>query len=619
MTGGGNRKVSAASVSGGAHTRMKSKQSNSLRLSLAPRIKLRDGRHLAYKEHGVPKDKAKYKIVSVHGFDSCRHDTAAARALSPEFFEGLGIYILSFDRPGYGESDPNPKRTVKSAAMDIEELADQLALGSKFYVIGGSMGGLIVWSCLKYIPNRLAGAVLIAPVINYWWSGLPENLSNEAFKWKPLQDQWALSVAHYTPWLTYWWNTRKWFPASSIIAHNPDVLSPADKNLIPKLSFRHEYAAQIRQQGEYESLHQDLNVGFSSWEFSPLDLKNPFPHNNGSIHIWQGDDDRVVSPKLQRYIAEKLPWIRYHEGPPITAPRIKLRDGRYLAYKEHGVPKDSAKYKIIYIHSFCSCRHNAIIANTISPDIIDNLGIYILSFDRSGYGESDPNPNRTPKTIAYDIEELADQLELGSKFYVVGFSMGGQAVWSCLNYIPNRLAGAALLAPVVNYWWPGLPANLTNEAFYQQFRQDQWTVRVAHYTPWLTYWWNTQRWFPSSSIIAGNPEVLSRQDKELLSKQVGREECELVFSQQGEYESIHKDTNVGFGSLLKFPTFHRSNKENSTLTWKPSIGLYTLSCVSQLHQILNPEIIRVRPLESRQDQKALNSATSHPRVAHCSR
>ena len=83
------------------------------------------------------------------------------------------------------------------------------------------------------------------------------------------------------------------------------------------------------------------------------------------------------------------------------------------------------------------------------------------------------------------------------------------------------------MAPVVNYWWPGLPANLTNEAFYQQFRQDQWTVRVAHYTPWLTYWWNTQRWFPSSSIIAGNPEVLSRQDKELLSKQVGREECEV--------------------------------------------------------------------------------------------
>lgn len=73
---------------------------------------------------------------------------------SQELVEDLGIYIVSFDRPGYGESDPNPKRTVKSTSLDIEELADQLALGSKFYVIGGSMGGEIVWSCLKYIPHR---------------------------------------------------------------------------------------------------------------------------------------------------------------------------------------------------------------------------------------------------------------------------------------------------------------------------------------------------------------------------------------------------------------------------------------------------------------------------------
>ena len=61
---------------------------------------------------------------------------------------------MSFDRPGYGESDPNPKRTVKGMALDIEELADQLGLGSKFYVIGFSMGGQVIWSCLKYIPHR---------------------------------------------------------------------------------------------------------------------------------------------------------------------------------------------------------------------------------------------------------------------------------------------------------------------------------------------------------------------------------------------------------------------------------------------------------------------------------
>lgn len=68
--------------------------------------------------------------------------------------EDLSIYMVSFDRAGYGESDANRKRTVKSTAMDIEELADQLDLGSKFYVIGFSMGGQVVWSCLKYIPHR---------------------------------------------------------------------------------------------------------------------------------------------------------------------------------------------------------------------------------------------------------------------------------------------------------------------------------------------------------------------------------------------------------------------------------------------------------------------------------
>lgn len=78
--------------------------------------------------------------------------------MTPKYFqeliEKLGIHFVSFDRPGYGESDPDPNRTMKSIALDIEELADQLKLGPNFYVIGTSMGGQVVWGCLKYIPHR---------------------------------------------------------------------------------------------------------------------------------------------------------------------------------------------------------------------------------------------------------------------------------------------------------------------------------------------------------------------------------------------------------------------------------------------------------------------------------
>ncbi|KAK8651253.1 hypothetical protein V6N13_140862 [Hibiscus sabdariffa] len=275
-------------------------------------IELRDGRHLAYEERGVPRDAAKYKIILVHGFGSCRLDTIN---LSPELVERLGIYIVSFDRPGYGESDPNPKQTAKSMALDIEELADQLRLGSKFYVIGVSMGGQVTWSCLKYIPHRLAGATLIAPAVNYWWSGLPTNLSNQAYQQLFPQDQWVLRVSHYAPWLTYWWNTQKWFPSSSVLANSIDILSSEDIKILMKMPPRNHIVAHLRQQGEYESLHRDIIVGFGKWEFSPVELVNPFPNNEGSVHLWQGDEDKFVPVTLQRYIAQQLPWIQYHELP----------------------------------------------------------------------------------------------------------------------------------------------------------------------------------------------------------------------------------------------------------------------------------------------------------------
>ncbi|CAN1121556.1 hypothetical protein LINPERPRIM_LOCUS2245 [Linum perenne] len=284
----------------------------------APRIKLRDGRHLAYKEHGVPKDDAKHKIIFVHGFTSCRLDPTIVTSLNPEVIEELGVYVVTFDRPGYGESDPDPYRTPKSLALDIEELADGLGLGSRFYVMGKSMGGQVVWGCLKYIPHRLAGATLIAPVINYWWPGFPADLREEAYNLQLPQDQWALRVAHYAPWLTYWWNTQKLFPSSGVIERKRETMSRQDIELVSKYGRGHDLKVPTiskvaTQQGEFESLHRDMMVGFGEWDFDPMDLENPFPNNNGSVQLWQGDDDKKVPVILQRYIAVKLPWIQYRE------------------------------------------------------------------------------------------------------------------------------------------------------------------------------------------------------------------------------------------------------------------------------------------------------------------
>ncbi|XP_008667869.1 uncharacterized protein [Zea mays] len=284
----------------------------------ATRTRLSDGRYLAYLETGVPREKAKHRLVFVHGFDSCRHD---ALPISTELAQELGVYMLSFDRPGYAESDPHPARTEESIALDIAELADNLQLGRKFYLAGFSMGGEIMWSCLKYIPHRLSGVAILGPVGNYWWPGLPSNVSRDAWYQQLPRDQWAVWVAHHLPWLTYWWNTQKLFPASSVIAYNPALLSQEDEMLMAKFGYR-AYMPQIRQQGEHECLHRDMMVGFGKWSWSPLQLENPFADADaddgqgaGKVHLWHGAEDLIVPVSLSRYISQKLPWVVYHELP----------------------------------------------------------------------------------------------------------------------------------------------------------------------------------------------------------------------------------------------------------------------------------------------------------------
>ncbi|XP_040993521.1 uncharacterized protein LOC121240109 [Juglans microcarpa x Juglans regia] len=291
----------------------------------SPRIRLSDGRHLAYRERGVPKQNAKYKVIVVHGFDSSKD---IYLPLSQKRMEELDVYILSFDRAGYGESDPNPKRSVKSEALDIQELADRLDLGSTFYLIGMSIGTYPVWACLKYIPHRLAGVTLVVPVINFWWPSFPPKLVSENYKKQLKRDQMKLRIAHFAPGLVYWWLTQKWFPYSSILQRHPILFNKRDLETIQKMSkvpMPDEH--KVRQQGVYESLHRDVIVHFGNWEFDPMELQNPFPNKEASVHLWQGHADKLVPYELQRYVAKKLPWIRYHE----------VSDGGHLMIHEAGL------------------------------------------------------------------------------------------------------------------------------------------------------------------------------------------------------------------------------------------------------------------------------------------
>ena len=56
---------------------------------------------------------------------------------------------------------------------------------------------------------------------------------------------------------------------------------------------------------------------------------------------------RPPSPKL----------LNAPNGLQVTAPRVQMRDGRFLAYKAVGVGRENAKHFIITIHGYGASRH----------------------------------------------------------------------------------------------------------------------------------------------------------------------------------------------------------------------------------------------------------------------
>lgn len=68
------------------------------------------------------------------------------------------------------------------------------------------------------------------------------------------------------------------------------------------------------------------------------------------------------------------------EYPPVTSARIKLSDGRHLAYIERGVPKSRANYKIIVVHGFGSSKEMNFPVSQVRIFCCLRCGSLVMSF-----------------------------------------------------------------------------------------------------------------------------------------------------------------------------------------------------------------------------------------------
>jgi pimeloyl-ACP methyl ester carboxylesterase len=122
------------------------------------------GRRLAVHDHGAPDGPV---ILQHHGTPSMGRPFAAW----VEDVERRGARLLSYDRPGYGGSDPAPERSVADAARDSAAILD--ALGVERCVTWGiSGGGPHALACAALLGDRIAAAASLGGVAPFEARGL---------------------------------------------------------------------------------------------------------------------------------------------------------------------------------------------------------------------------------------------------------------------------------------------------------------------------------------------------------------------------------------------------------------------------------------------------------------
>jgi pimeloyl-ACP methyl ester carboxylesterase len=120
-------------------------------------LELSDGRTLHYYDTHEDGSDARVAVFWHHGTPNVG---SPPEPLFPAAAEN-GLRWVSYDRPAYGGSSPNPGRNIASAAADVAAIADALGIG-RFAVLGHSGGGPHALACGALSPERVMAVVSLS-------------------------------------------------------------------------------------------------------------------------------------------------------------------------------------------------------------------------------------------------------------------------------------------------------------------------------------------------------------------------------------------------------------------------------------------------------------------------
>ena len=255
-------------------------------------IKTGDGRDLCVEVAG---GRSELTILAHTGTPNSRHLFGAWI----EDAQARGVRLISYDRPGYGGSSPQPGHRVADAAGDVEAIAAALEI-ERLAIWGLSGGGPYALACAAFLPDLVTAVATVGSVAPWgvagldYFAGMGElNVEDielyvsdpEAARRKTAQDRNELMLTTPDKLLEDW---RTLLSEPDRVALDPDVAA---------------FFVQTTQDG--------LSPGEQGWWDDGVSHMEPWGFELDSIQVpvkvWHGRHDRFVPVQHGEWLAAHVP------------------------------------------------------------------------------------------------------------------------------------------------------------------------------------------------------------------------------------------------------------------------------------------------------------------------
>lgn len=257
-----------------------------------------DRRRLAYVEVGDPQGPL---VIHNHGGPSSRLEAG----LLADPASKNRLRLICVDRPGMGQSSPQPMRSFAGWADDLVAIADVLGC-REFGVTGWSEGGPWALAAAAYIdPVRLRHVSSIAGgsygAFGDNWAAAHLSKADALGGWLALRFKPGLRLMYAALGMA----AKRFRP--SFVRQVAKAVNGYDRQILLEPGFQTAFGqscAECFAQGS-RGLVCDAELLYRNWAFDVTKIQR-------RVHIWQGMDDRLVAPVINKTVADRMPGAVWH-------------------------------------------------------------------------------------------------------------------------------------------------------------------------------------------------------------------------------------------------------------------------------------------------------------------